>query len=95
MDIDREIDAIFKKLDQRVTDPEVACAALKQLIKINFLSWASGPQIGDIHDSIEAMFQNYIDLSNLRKKSSLKAKIHAMRAQAQTKRQNDKVEWLT
>lgn len=81
MDLDQEIDGVFKKLDQRVTDPDVACAALKQLIRTDLLSFATGPQIGDMYEFIETLFQRGSGLSSHRMKASLKTEVHNIRSQ--------------
>jgi hypothetical protein len=36
--LEREIDLVFKKLQQKGTDPQVACAAIKQLVRGHFVT---------------------------------------------------------
>jgi hypothetical protein len=60
MDLDREVDRLMKRIEQRVADPEVIFAAIKQLVGAHFA--------GQLPDELGA-FNHYMDMSLQRRLS--------------------------
>ncbi len=94
MDLDREIDRLMKRIEQRVAEPEVIFAAIKQLVGAHF---ATG-----LPDELRA-FNHFMDMSLQRRLSGpglavltndIKKRISALNAVSYLQAARADVHWV-
>ena len=84
--LEQEIDKIFTRLNRKVTDPEVACAAIKQLARAHFR-----PRTGDngeFERFVDILFRRYNHGNAILIANEVKSRIQQVRAF------DEAVEWL-
>ena len=88
--LEQEIDRLFMRLNRRVVDPEVACAAIKQLTRAHFRPQLrdAAKELDDFDRFADTLFRRYNSLNTAVIANELKARIRQMRALEEA------VEWL-
>jgi hypothetical protein len=77
--LEQEIDLVFQKLQRKGTDPEVACAAVKQLIRGHFAT-ADAEKFDRF---TELLFRRYNGFNTTLIANELKVRLRQIRASGQ------------
>lgn len=84
--LDQTIDLVFRRLHLRLTDPEIACEAVKQLVRTHF-----GPRPSDVEmfeRFADTLFRRHNGHNTILIANELKGRVQRMHVE------NDAVQWL-